>query len=95
MTWSYASALTAFSARNSTKYASWGAGGVSLPSTCPSTVSVSFSVNAETVWGENIYLTGSVNALKNWSPDNALLMDSSGYPIWKRTYALHHPFLPS
>lgn len=31
---------------------------------------------------ENIYLTGSVDALQNWSPDNAMLLSSSNYPIW-------------
>ena len=31
---------------------------------------------------ENIYLTGSVNALANWSPDNALLLSSANYPTW-------------
>lgn len=98
MTWSYASALTAFSARNSTKYASWGASDVSLPSTCSSsgsgkTVSVSFSVDASTNEGESIYLAGSVDALKDWSPDDALKMDDSNYPTWTRMYPIPlHPF---
>jgi hypothetical protein len=35
-----------------------------------------------TVYAENIFLTGSVDALKNWSPDKALLLSSANYPIW-------------
>ena len=31
---------------------------------------------------ENVYLTGSVDSLKDWSPDNAILMDPADYPIW-------------
>jgi glucoamylase len=31
---------------------------------------------------ENIYLTGSLDALRNWSPDNALLLSPANYPTW-------------
>ena len=31
---------------------------------------------------ENIYLTGSVDALKDWSAGDAILMDPRNYPIW-------------
>ena len=91
LTWSYASALTAFSARAGNTSASWGAAGLAVPSTCSSstssggsgsTVAVTFNVQATTVWGENIYITGSVDALENWSPDNALLLSSANYPTW-------------
>ncbi|KAI0035180.1 glycoside hydrolase family 15 protein [Vararia minispora EC-137] len=99
LTWSYASALTAFMARNGTVPASWGAAGLTVPSTCPSggssgsggsggTVAVTFNVHATTVWGENIYLTGSVNELQNWSPSTALLMSSANYPTWSLTVNL-------
>jgi glucoamylase len=34
---------------------------------------------------ENIFVTGSVDALQNWSPDTALAMSSANYPIWSST----------
>lgn len=55
LTWSYASALTAFGARAGTKTASWGAKGLTVPSQCASnagpTVSVTFNVQATTQIG--------------------------------------------
>jgi glucoamylase len=39
---------------------------------------------------ENIYLTGSVDALKNWSPDNALLLPNPNYPTWSSEYRRGH-----
>ncbi|ESK93679.1 glucoamylase [Moniliophthora roreri MCA 2997] len=93
LTWSYASALTAFGARAGQVPASWGAKG--LTSTCTgsggspppsgSTVAVTFNVQATTTFGENIFLTGSVDALKNWSPENAIALSSANYPTWSVT----------
>ncbi|KAI0057907.1 glucoamylase [Artomyces pyxidatus] len=108
LTWSYASALTAFGARAGTITASWGASGLVVPSRCstaptstsssststptpspsPGSVSVTFNVHAITVYGENIYLTGSVGQLQNWSPDNALLLSAANYPTWSITVTL-------
>jgi hypothetical protein len=31
---------------------------------------------------ENIYLAGSVDALKDWAPDNAISLSPANYPIW-------------
>lgn len=31
---------------------------------------------------ENIYLTGSLDALNAWSPENAILLSSATYPTW-------------
>lgn len=31
---------------------------------------------------ENIYITGNLDVLQNWSPDNALLLNATNYPIW-------------
>jgi len=45
-------------------------------------------VNATTQLGESIFLAGSVDALKNWSPNNALLLSSANYPIWSITVGL-------
>ncbi|KAJ7079775.1 glucoamylase G2 [Mycena belliarum] len=89
LTWSYAAALTVFAAREGKTRASWGAAGLAVPSTCErnnaGTVAVTFQVTATTVFGENIYLTGSVDALKSWSPDNALLLSAAAYPTWSIT----------
>jgi glucoamylase len=93
LTWSYASALTAFGARAGVVPASWGASGLKVPSTCStgggdgsgSTVAVTFNVATTTTLGENIYITGSVDALKNWSPENALILSAANYPTWSIT----------
>ncbi|KAI0324159.1 glucoamylase [Cubamyces sp. BRFM 1775] len=94
LTWSYAAALTAFAARDGKTYAGWGAAGLTVPSQCSSggsggnTVAVTFNVQATTIFGENIYITGSVDALQNWSPDNALLLSAANYPTWSITVNL-------
>ncbi|KAH8828103.1 glucoamylase [Flagelloscypha sp. PMI_526] len=89
LTWSYAAALTAFNRRASLLGPSWGASGLTVPTTCGGggggTVAVTFNVQATT---ENIYITGSVDALANWSPDNALLLSSANYPTWSITVNL-------
>ncbi|KAI0721448.1 glycoside hydrolase superfamily [Fomitopsis betulina] len=38
---------------------------------------------------ENLYLTGSVAELEDWSVDDALLMSSADYPTWSRAPFLH------
>ncbi|ORT60364.1 carbohydrate-binding module family 20 domain-containing protein [Streptomyces sp. CB03238] len=43
----------------------------------------SFAVNASTVYGENIYVTGNQSALGNWNPGGALKLDPATYPVWK------------
>ncbi|KAE9408658.1 glucoamylase [Gymnopus androsaceus JB14] len=86
LTWSYAAALTAFNARAGIVPASWGAAGLSLECTgAPSTVSVTFNVMATTVFGQNIFICGSVNALQNWDPDTALALSAADYPTWSVT----------
>ncbi|KAF7977563.1 hypothetical protein HWV62_3364 [Athelia sp. TMB] len=88
LTWSYASALTAFEARNSTTFKSWGAKGLTAAASCqtgPAAVAVTFVVDATTVLGENIYLTGSVASLENWSTTSPLLLSSANYPEWSIT----------
>ncbi|QRV93216.1 glycoside hydrolase family 15 protein [Ceratobasidium sp. AG-Ba] len=97
LTWSYASAITAFEARGGIVPTSWGASNLAVPATClrgssggtgSGTVAVTFTETATTVYGENIYITGSVDALANWSPDNALLLSSANYPSWSITVNL-------
>ncbi|OKK08221.1 glycosidase [Streptomyces sp. CB03234] len=52
--------------------------------TCAAAASgASFAVNATTVYGENIYVTGNQSALGNWNPGGALKLDSAAYPVWK------------
>ncbi|MEU2431771.1 carbohydrate-binding module family 20 domain-containing protein [Streptomyces sp. NPDC007861] len=53
-----------------------------------SATGASFGVNATTVPGENIYVTGNQPALGNWSPGSALRLDPAGYPVWKLDVAL-------
>ncbi|KAK7690218.1 hypothetical protein QCA50_006870 [Cerrena zonata] len=98
LTWSYAAALTAFAARDGKASPSWGAAGLTAPSTCSTassgsgsssgTVAVTFNEVATTTFGENIYITGSVDALANWSPDNALILSAANYPSWSITVNL-------
>ena len=61
LTWSYAAALTGFAARGGSLPASWGAAGLTVPSTCSSyagqTVEVTFNVDATTVWGGQYSMT--------------------------------------
>ncbi|KAJ7130879.1 glucoamylase [Mycena filopes] len=93
LTWSYAAALTVFSARAGAKPVSWGAAGLVVPSVCEAnggggtgnTIPITFNVVATTVEGEDIYLTGSVDALKDWSPDNAIILSPANYPTWSVT----------
>ncbi|MFC5800280.1 carbohydrate-binding module family 20 domain-containing protein [Streptomyces formicae] len=53
-----------------------------------SATGASFGVNATTVPGENIYVTGNQPTLGNWSPGSALKLDPAGYPLWKLDVAL-------
>lgn len=43
----------------------------------------SFAVNATTVVGQNIYVTGNRTELGNWNPGSALKLDPASYPVWK------------
>ncbi|WP_431963429.1 carbohydrate-binding module family 20 domain-containing protein [Actinacidiphila sp. bgisy160] len=55
-----------------------GAGGGTTPAS-----GASFSVNATTVWGQNVYVVGNNAALGNWNTGNALPLSSAAYPVWK------------
>ncbi|KAJ7160073.1 glucoamylase [Mycena filopes] len=97
LTWSYAATLTAFGARAGIASPGWGAAGLTVPTTCQTsggggggtggsgTVAVTFNVVATTVIGEDIYITGSVDSLQNWSPDTALILSPANYPTWSIT----------
>ncbi|MEV5867627.1 carbohydrate-binding module family 20 domain-containing protein [Streptomyces tendae] len=52
------------------------------------TAGASFSVDATTTWGENVYVTGDNAALGSWNPAAALKLDPATYPVWKLDVAL-------
>ncbi|MFG3505775.1 carbohydrate-binding module family 20 domain-containing protein [Streptomyces sp. NPDC047821] len=58
-----------------------GAGSTTPPPA--TTTGASFAVNATTVPGQNIYVTGNQPALGNWNPAGALKLDPAAYPVWK------------
>jgi glucoamylase len=43
---------------------------------------VTFNVLATTILGEDIYIVGSVDELRNWNPENGVPLDASNYPTW-------------
>ncbi|MEK2488672.1 carbohydrate-binding module family 20 domain-containing protein [Kitasatospora purpeofusca] len=43
----------------------------------------SFTVDAATSWGQNVYLVGDNAALGAWNPAAALPLSSAAYPLWK------------
>ncbi|KAI0736308.1 glucoamylase [Fomitopsis betulina] len=88
LTWSFASALTAFEARAGNTYGSWGAAGLTANCSGEATVAVTFTVDYDTVYGENLYITGSVDALSDWSTSSALIMSAADYPTWSITVYL-------
>ncbi|MFI2304122.1 carbohydrate-binding module family 20 domain-containing protein [Actinacidiphila glaucinigra] len=55
-----------------------GTGGGTTPAS-----GASFSANATTVWGQNVYVVGGNAALGNWNTGSALPMSSAAYPVWK------------
>lgn len=50
-----------------------------------SSVTVTFAVYATTVWGQNVYVTGSISQLGNWGPTSGVALSSASYPTWKGT----------
>ncbi|TFK24931.1 glucoamylase [Coprinopsis marcescibilis] len=94
LTWSYASLLTASAARRGVEPKGWGAANATIPpgqcgTNVGPTVSVTFNVNAQTVWGaESIYITGSIDQLSGWSPERAIQLSADRYPTWSVTLQL-------
>ncbi|CCA75132.1 probable glucan 1,4-alpha-glucosidase [Serendipita indica DSM 11827] len=87
LTWSYASVLTMFDAHDRLAVDSWGAAGLTVPTTCSSgdgkSATVIFKETATTIWGENIYLVGNIEALKNWNTNNPIgPLSTTTYPVW-------------
>lgn len=61
-------------------------GGTTTPP--PASGGAAFNVNATTVVGQNIYVTGNRAELGNWSPSAALKLDPASYPVWKLDVSL-------
>ncbi|KAF8650166.1 hypothetical protein AX16_005400 [Volvariella volvacea WC 439] len=45
-------------------------------------IAVTFSVTAETFWGENIFIVGSIPQLGKWKDDEAIALLPDSYPTW-------------
>ncbi|MGP9022742.1 carbohydrate-binding module family 20 domain-containing protein [Streptomyces sp. BR1] len=61
------------------------------PTTPPptnSSVTVTFDENKTTVWGQNIFVVGSIPALGNWDPNSGIPLSSATYPIWSAAVTL-------
>lgn len=54
---------------------------------CGGPVTMTFKINATTVFGESVYITGNQAALGNWSTaqDAARKCDPASYPVWTCT----------
>ncbi|WFE92920.1 carbohydrate-binding module family 20 domain-containing protein [Micromonospora sp. WMMD987] len=52
------------------------------------TQGASFTVNATTSYGQNVYLVGDVAALGSWNPANAVALSPAAYPLWRATVTL-------
>ncbi|HET9138056.1 carbohydrate-binding module family 20 domain-containing protein [Actinophytocola sp.] len=52
------------------------------------TVAVGFNVDAQTVWGENVYVVGNRPELGDWNPANGVPLSAATYPIWRGTVSL-------
>ena len=50
------------------------------------TVGVNFTCqNGSTVWGQNVYVVGSISELGSWNSANAIKLDATSYPTWTGT----------
>ncbi|KAF8590666.1 carbohydrate-binding module family 20 protein [Ramaria rubella] len=54
----------------------------------PGTATVNFAETATTVFGDNIFVVGSVPQLGNWDPDSSIAMSSAFYPVWTVTVSI-------
>jgi len=63
--------------------------GAQVPGGC-ATVAVTFAVDAQTVWGENIFVVGNRAELGSWNTNNGVALSAATYPIWRGTVQLPH-----
>jgi alpha-amylase len=61
---------------------------VAAQGTGAATVAVTFHENATTFFGQNVFLVGSIPALGNWNPANAIPLSSATYPVWSAGVSL-------
>ncbi|RKH47400.1 carbohydrate-binding module family 20 domain-containing protein [Corallococcus sicarius] len=74
-------------AASGTDYTVWTSGGTTPP---PTTANVEFVCNnGTTVMGQNVYVTGSITELSNWSATGTnKILNPTAYPTWRGTYAM-------
>jgi len=53
-----------------------------------STFAVNVNANVTTVWGQNVYIVGSIPALGSWNTSSAIALSSQNYPYWTATLNL-------
>ncbi|KAF2276391.1 glucoamylase/glucan 1,4-alpha-glucosidase-like protein [Westerdykella ornata] len=91
LTWSYAAFLTATERRAGVVSPTWDEPSNNVPpKACTGTpacnTKTTFNVRATTTFGENIYVTGQLTQLGNWSPADAKPLSASKYtnsdPLW-------------
>lgn len=90
LTWSYASALTAFDARTFLAPGSWGASGLKAPNgTCVAqpipNIPVTFNLVSNST---NAYVVGQLAQLGVWDPTKAIQLTATTYPNWTTTVQL-------
>lgn len=44
--------------------------------------------NGTTYWGQNVYIVGSIPELGSWNAANAIQLDPTNYPTWRKTLQL-------
>ncbi|KAG5943996.1 hypothetical protein E4U53_006970 [Claviceps sorghi] len=89
LTWSYAAFLSMTSRRAGLVGPPWGEpSSHTPPASCPAAcvASMTFALRVRTLYGEAIYLTGSLPQLGNWDPAAAIPLSASAYtpddPLW-------------
>ena len=49
---------------------------------------VTSNANAATTFGQNVFVVGSIPALRNWAHGSAVALSSARYPIWSATVSV-------
>ncbi|KAG6007643.1 hypothetical protein E4U21_005724 [Claviceps maximensis] len=91
LTWSYAAFVSMTKRRSGAVALSWGEPSSHvIPAVCSPAAAcrstMTFNIRVQTRFGEAIFLTGSLDELKNWSPTTAIPLSAAGYtpdnPLW-------------
>ncbi|GIF20291.1 hypothetical protein BJ973_001803 [Actinoplanes tereljensis] len=51
-------------------------------------IAATFNVTATTVWGQNVYVVGSIPELGQWDPVRAVPLSAATYPVWSASLSL-------